>query len=71
MDPVVKNGTFNTTIYATGLPPTHATGNSFPYPGGSTLVTWNDTVANPVPTDAILWAVDFSDSCNSMYLPLL
>jgi len=55
-----NKGTFSTSIYATGKPPAHGGGFSFPYPGGGTLLTWDDTVSNPNQNDAILWVVDSS-----------
>jgi hypothetical protein len=60
MDPVLSKGTFDSSVYATGLPPNHGNGASFPYPGGGTLVTWNDTVSSPNANDAILWVLDSS-----------
>jgi hypothetical protein len=65
MDPLTNNGTFKTSIYATGKPPVHGTGNSFPYPGGGTTLTWDDTASSPNPNDALLWVVDSSGFTNS------
>lgn len=77
MDPNMKNGTFNTSVSTTALPPLHGTGNpcpapnqnhSFPYPGGATLVTWNSAGST---SDAILWVADSSGYSNGKAAVLL
>jgi hypothetical protein len=52
------DATFSTVVYATGQPPRDGLRNVFAFPGAVPVVSWDDTVPNPVLTDAILWLVD-------------
>lgn len=58
------NATFNTNVYATGQPPLHGSAHRFNYPGPIPVVSWNDTVPQPVVTDAILWLLDTSGAAS-------